>query len=67
MSRKLLNRRPPDRSQPLRWAFQAAFLLLNVWIGVEFYLVCAASRSRPALVRGPPVRRASRAGCRSPR
>jgi polyferredoxin len=37
MSRKLLNHRPPDRSQPLRWAFQAAFLLLNVWIGVEFY------------------------------
>ncbi len=27
-----------DRSQPLRRGFQAAFLLLNVWIGVEFFL-----------------------------
>ncbi len=38
MARKLVKRAPPDRSQRLRWAFQTAFLLLNVWIGVEFYL-----------------------------
>jgi polyferredoxin len=37
MSRKPLTRRPRDNSQLLRWAFQAAFLLLNIWIGVEFY------------------------------
>ncbi len=28
----------PDRSQGLRHAFQLVFLLLNLWIGVEFYL-----------------------------
>ncbi len=38
MSRKLLKRRRPDRSQFLRWGFQAGFLLLNIWIGVEFFL-----------------------------
>jgi polyferredoxin len=38
MGKKRLKRRAPDRSQPLRWALQSAFLLLNVWIGVEFYL-----------------------------
>ncbi|GIU73660.1 MAG: electron transporter YccM [Bryobacteraceae bacterium] len=27
-----------DRSQAIRFGVQAAFLLLNVWIGVEFYL-----------------------------
>jgi polyferredoxin len=36
--KKLVKRAPPDHSQNLRWAFQAAFLALNVWIGVEFYL-----------------------------
>jgi polyferredoxin len=38
MSRKLLKRRPPGHAQLLRWSFQGAFLLLNVWVGVEFYL-----------------------------
>ena len=28
----------PDRSQTLRRSFQFAFLLLNLWIGVQFYL-----------------------------
>jgi len=36
--RKLVARAPRDRSQTLRRAFQCAFLALNVWIGVEFYL-----------------------------
>jgi polyferredoxin len=31
-------RRPPDHTQRLRQAFQVAFLLLNAWIGVQFYL-----------------------------
>ncbi len=38
MVRKPVKRRSADRSQNLRWAFQGAFLLLNLWIGVEFYL-----------------------------
>jgi polyferredoxin len=38
MAKKLLKRRAPDRSQLLRWTVQGAFLLLNVWIGVQFYL-----------------------------
>ena len=37
--RKVLHRRlASDRSQTLRRAFQAAFLALNVWIAVEFFL-----------------------------
>jgi len=36
--KKLLKRAGPDRSQALRRGFQLAFLALNVWIGVEFYL-----------------------------
>jgi polyferredoxin len=36
--KKLLKRAPRDRSQALRHAVQLAFLALNVWIGVEFYL-----------------------------
>jgi len=36
--KKLVKRAPADRSQRLRHALQAAFLALNVWIGVEFYL-----------------------------
>jgi polyferredoxin len=36
--RKLLQRAAPDRSQFLRRAFQLAFFVLNLWIGVEFYL-----------------------------
>jgi polyferredoxin len=37
MRHKPVKRRTPDRSQPLRWGVQCAFLSLNVWIGVEFY------------------------------
>jgi polyferredoxin len=33
-----LERRERDGSQPLRLAFQLAFVLLNLWIGARFYL-----------------------------
>ena len=36
--KKLVRRAAKDHSQTLRHAFQLAFLALNVWIGVEFYL-----------------------------
>ncbi|MGB9454564.1 MAG: 4Fe-4S binding protein [Bryobacteraceae bacterium] len=36
--KKLVKRAAKDRSQALRRAFQLAFLALNVWVGVEFYL-----------------------------
>jgi polyferredoxin len=58
--KKLVRREDRDYSQPLRRAFQLAFLALNVWIGVQFYLWVrwAESRgqglavSRPAGVEG---------------
>jgi len=37
-TKKLVKRAAPDRSQTLRRSIQAAFLALNVWIGVQFYL-----------------------------
>ncbi len=36
--KKLVRRASPDRSQIVRHGFQLAFLLLNIWIGGEFYL-----------------------------
>lgn len=36
--KKLKGRAAPDRSQRLRRIFQWSFLLLNVWIGAQFYL-----------------------------
>ena len=36
--KKLVRRAAKDRSQSLRHAFQLAFLALNVWVGLEFYL-----------------------------
>lgn len=36
--KKLVRRVAPDHSQRMRRGFQIAFLLLNVWIGAEFYL-----------------------------
>jgi polyferredoxin len=36
--KKLVKRAPPGHSQTLRHAIQLVFLLLNVWIGVQFYL-----------------------------
>jgi len=36
--KKLRRRQSVDRSQALRRAFQLAFLALNLWIGIEFFL-----------------------------
>ena len=36
--KKLVRRAGPDRSQTLRRTVQLAFLALNAWIGIEFYL-----------------------------
>jgi polyferredoxin len=38
LRKKLVRRLVPDHSQKLRRSFQAAFLLLNVWLGAAFYL-----------------------------
>jgi len=44
-----------DRSQPVRRAVQVAFLLLNVWIGAEFYLWVRAFETGGApIVSRPP-------------
>jgi polyferredoxin len=37
-SRKAFLRRWPDHAQGIRHTFQAAFLLLNLWIGAQFYM-----------------------------
>jgi polyferredoxin len=36
--RKLVKRAPQEHSQILRHSFQFAFLLLNAWIGIQFYV-----------------------------
>jgi polyferredoxin len=59
-SRKLIRRTDRDYSQILRRSFQAAFLLLNFWIGTQFYYWvrqfepggAATSLQRPAGVEG---------------
>ena len=38
MRKKLIKRALPEHSQTLRRTIQFAFLLLNLWIGVQFYL-----------------------------
>lgn len=58
--RKLARRALPENSQALRRAFQLGFLLLNAWIGAQFYLFVrfyetggrSLSVSRPAGVEG---------------
>src|SRR5690349_7249844 len=57
--KKLLRRVLRDRSQRYRRTFQFAFLLLNLWLGGQFYFWVrqfetgsAASISRPAGVEG---------------
>ena len=58
--KKLVRRQGRDYSQQLRLGFQLAFLLLNVWIGVQFYQWVrwaesggqATAVSRPAGVEG---------------
>jgi polyferredoxin len=60
MAAKLVRRTHPDRSQKLRCGVQLAFLLLNLWIGLEFYLFVryyetgglSPYRDRPAGVEG---------------
>src|SRR5262247_1479084 len=38
MPRRLfIRKQSPDRSQRVRHAIQAVFLLLNCWIGIQFY------------------------------
>ncbi len=36
--KKLIRRSRPDRSQQIRHAVQAAFGLLNAWLGIQFFL-----------------------------
>ena len=36
--KKLIRRSGPDRSQQIRHAVQAAFVLLNAWLGIQFFL-----------------------------
>lgn len=57
--KKLVRRTDRDYSQPLRRWFQFAFLILNIWIGTQFYLwvrhfetAGARAFSRPAGVEG---------------
>jgi polyferredoxin len=38
LKKKLVRRTDRDYSQPLRWSYQFAFLLLNVYLGGVFYL-----------------------------
>jgi polyferredoxin len=51
-----LTRRSPDHAQKVRAAVQVAFLLLNVWIGVQFYLFVryVESGGQAARVARPP-------------
>ncbi len=56
--KKLVRRSAPDRSQRIRQTAQWAFLLLNVWIGVEFYLFVRHFETQgrwPAVERPPGV------------
>jgi polyferredoxin len=58
--KKLVRRTDQDHSQKIRLSVQVAFLLLNVWIGVQFYVWVrwaesngqTAAISRPAGVEG---------------
>jgi polyferredoxin len=54
--KKILKRAAPDRSQRLRHAVQLAFLALNAWIGVQFYLFVRhyETGGRTAQVSRPP-------------
>jgi len=54
--KKLIRRAAPDRSQAIRRGVQFAFIALNAWIGLQFYLwVRAFETARPAFtVSRPP-------------
>ena len=49
--RKPLIRRQPDNSQLVRLSFQIAFLLLNLWIGAQFYFWVRYYETGGAMVR----------------
>jgi len=59
-SRKPFTRRRGDRSQLVRRSFQAGFILLNLWIGAQFYMFvryfetggATARMARPAGIEG---------------
>lgn len=50
-----IDRRKGDQSQRIRLGFQLAFALLNVWIGVEFYLWVRAMESGAATTIARPT------------
>ena len=60
LKKKFLRRQARDYSQQVRWSFQIVFLLMNVWLGGEFYLWVrqfeignsALAVARPAGVEG---------------
>jgi len=60
LKKKILRRQARDYSQQVRWSFQIVFLLMNVWLGGEFYLWVrqfeignsALAVARPAGVEG---------------
>src|SRR5215472_5081760 len=53
--KKLIRRTDRDYSQLLRRSYQAAFLLLNVWLGTIFYLwVRGLETGTPSTVTAPP-------------
>ena len=49
-----IRRTKPDRSQQLRRAAQSLFLLLNLWIGVQFYLFVRQHEGGGLAVSRPP-------------
>src|SRR5574340_515078 len=53
IKKKLARRSGVDRSQAIRRAFQLAFLLLNIWIAVEFFLFVRYYESGGATVWAP--------------
>ena len=56
LRKKLARRAAPDYSQTLRRGFQLAFLALNVWIGIEFFLFVryCETGGRTAWIGRPP-------------
>ena len=64
--RKPFIRRRGDRSQFVRRTFQAAFLLLNLWIGVQFYLFVRHYETAGATRGGAPAAGRRGLAARSP-
>ena len=53
--KKLIRRSEPDRSQLWRRCYQAAFLLLNIWVGGVFYLWVRRIEAGEAVAASPPA------------